>query len=131
MGLSRLRPKALVRYLDVICEEIITVVHENTAAVFVYVYVCWRIFLYLYYVLHLKKVVSDGIKIRIHERILPRSRRIRWLQALYTTSRIKCYWAKKILLILLISYWVLYFWKTVDLLVTLKSIFVNYFYERL
>lgn len=29
MGLSRLRPKALVRYLDVICEEIITVVHER------------------------------------------------------------------------------------------------------
>lgn len=57
MGLSRLRPKALVRYLDVICEEIITVVHRSTVAVL------RNFFFYLYYVLHLKKAVSDGIKV--------------------------------------------------------------------
>lgn len=55
MGLSRLRPKAPVRYLDVICEEIITVVHESTVAML-------KNFFYLHYVLHLKKVVSDEIK---------------------------------------------------------------------
>lgn len=72
MGLSRLRPKALVRYLDVICEEIITVVHGSTVAVL-------GNFFYLYYVLHLKKAVSDGIKVSA-QRFSP-SPHIQYLQA--------------------------------------------------
>jgi len=83
MGLSRLRPKALVRYLDVICEEIITVVHGTTVTVL-------KNFFYLYYVLHLKKAVSDGIKVST-QRFSP-SPHIRFLQAqngrkLNTTER--------------------------------------------
>lgn len=57
-------PKAPLRYLDVICEEIITVVRESAVAVLE------NVLLYLYYILHLKKAAADGIKVRTCERFL-------------------------------------------------------------